>query len=245
MSELQASIKATGLLQPITVRPGGADRFELIAGERRLRAVTALGWARIPAVVKDIDDRTALTLALVENLQRADLNPLEEAEGYQRLVDDFGMTQQQVADIVGKERSTVANILRILTLPASVRRMVADSQLTLGHARALLALPNEREIAAAANEIVARGLTVRDVERMAREGGRTGAPGAPPTGATRVDTRSAEVRRIEDQLRRKLQTDVRVAVSGKEKGELRIPFYSADDLERVLELLLGIHRDAL
>jgi ParB family chromosome partitioning protein len=229
------------LLQPITVRPVAPDRFELIAGERRLRAVTALGWDRIPAVVKDIDDRAALTLALVENLQRADLNPLEEAEGYQRLVDEFGMTQQQVADIVGKERSTVANILRILALPASVRRMVADSQLTLGHARALLALPNEREIAAAANEVLARGLTVRDVERMARDGGGKGArPDAP-----RLDTRSADVRRIEDQLRRKLQTDVRVAVSGKEKGELRIPFYSADDLERVLELLLGTQRDAL
>jgi ParB family chromosome partitioning protein len=239
LAELQASIKATGLLQPITVRPAGADRFELIAGERRLRAVTALGWEKVPAVVKDIDDRTALTLALVENLQRADLNPLEEAEGYQRLVDEFGMTQQQVADIVGKERSTVANILRILALPASVRRMVADSKLTLGHARALLALPNEREIAAAANEIVARGLTVRDVERMARDGAR----GARPDRGGAVDTRSPEVRRIEDQLRKRLQTDVRVAVAGKEKGELRIPFYSADDLERVLELLLGTHRD--
>ena len=240
LAELQASIKSTGLLQPITVRPAGSEKFELIAGERRLRAVTALGWEKVPAVVKDIDDRTALTLALVENLQRADLNPLEEAEGYQRLVDEFGMTQQQVADIVGKERSTVANILRILALPASVRRMVADSKLTLGHARALLALPNEREIAAAANEIVARGLTVRDVERMAREGSRGGRP---ERGGGAVDTRSPEVRRIEDQLRKRLQTDVRVAVAGKEKGELRIPFYSADDLERVLELLLGTQRD--
>ena len=242
LNELQASIKATGLLQPITVRPVGQDRYELIAGERRLRASTALGWERIPAVVKDIDDRTALTLALVENLQRADLNPLEEAEGYQRLVDEFGMTQQQVADIVGKERSTVANILRILSLPASVRRMVAEGQLTLGHARALLALPNEREITAAANEIVARGLTVRDVERMAKEGGRGKATRPEKSG---VDTRPPEVRRIEDQLRKRLQTDVHVAVAGKEKGELRIPFYSADDLERVLDLLLGTHRDAL
>ncbi|NUQ22030.1 MAG: ParB/RepB/Spo0J family partition protein [Gemmatimonadaceae bacterium] len=242
LSELQASIKATGLLQPITVRPIGTDRYELIAGERRLRAATALGWEKIPAVVKDIDDRTALTLALVENLQRADLNPLEEAEGYQRLVDEFGMTQQQVADIVGKERSTVANILRILGLPASVRRMVAEGQLTLGHARALLGLPNEREITAAANEIVARGLTVRDAERLAKEGGRGKSPRPERSG---VDTRPPEVRRIEDQLRKRLQTDVHVAVAGKEKGELRIPFYSADDLERVLDLLLGTHRDAL
>ncbi|NUO64612.1 MAG: ParB/RepB/Spo0J family partition protein [Gemmatimonadaceae bacterium] len=242
LSELQASIKATGLLQPITVRPAGPDRYELIAGERRLRAATALGWEKIPAVVKDIDDRTALTLALVENLQRADLNPLEEAEGYQRLVDEFGMTQQQVADIVGKDRSTVANILRVLSLPASVRRLVAEGQLTLGHARALLALPNEREITAAANEIVARGLTVRDVERLARDGGK-GKPARPDRGG--VDTRPPEVRRIEDQLRKRLQTDVQVALAGKEKGELRIPFYSADDLERVLDLLLGTHRDVL
>lgn len=242
LAELEASIKSTGLLQPVTVRPAGPDRFELIAGERRLRAASSLGWEKIPAVVKDIDDRTALTLALVENLQRADLNPLEEAEGYQRLVDEFGMTQQQVADIVGKERSTVANILRVLGLPASVRRMIAESQLTLGHARALLALPTEREIVAAANEIVARGLTVRDAERMAKDGSRakSGRAGSPA-----VDTRSAEVRRIEDQLRKRLQTDVHVAVAGKEKGELRIPFYSADDLERLLELLLGTQRDAL
>lgn len=242
LSELQASIKATGLLQPITVRPAGPDRYELIAGERRLRAVSSLGWEKVPAVVKDIDDRTALTLALVENLQRSDLNPLEEAEGYQRLVDEFKMTQQQVADIVGKDRSTVANILRVLSLPSAVRRMVAEGQLTLGHARALLALPNEREITAAANEIVARGLTVRDVERMAKEGARGKPIRAEKNG---VDTRPPEVRRIEDQLRKRLQTDVHVAVAGKEKGELRIPFYSADDLERVLDILLGTHRDML
>lgn len=240
LAELQASIKATGLLQPITVRPAGPDRYELIAGERRLRAVTALGWAKIPAVVKDIDDRTALTLALVENLQRSDLNPLEEAEGYQRLLDEFAMTQQQVADVVGKDRSTVANILRILALPASVRRMVAESQLTLGHARALLSFPDERSITAAARDVVARQLTVRDVERMARAGGMK--PSKPAPG---VDSRPAEVRRIEDQLRKRLQTDVHISLSGKQKGELRVPFYSADDFDRIMELLLGAKRDAM
>lgn len=240
LAELQASIKATGLLQPITVRPAGADRFELIAGERRLRAATALGWSKIPAVVKDIDDRTALTLALVENLQRADLNPLEEAEGYQRLLSEFGMTQQQIAEMVGKDRSTVANILRILALPASVRRMVAESQLTLGHARALLAFADERAITGAAREVVARGLTVRDVERMAKDG-----PNVPGKSAKGEDTRPPEVRRLEDQLRKKLQTDVHIAMSGKQKGELRVHFYSADDLERLLDLLLGADRDTM
>lgn len=240
LAELQASIKSTGLLQPITVRPAGTDRFELIAGERRLRAVTALGWAKIPAVVKDIDDRTALTLALVENLQRADLNPLEEAEGYQRLLDEFAMTQQQVADMVGKDRSTVANILRILALPASVRRMVAESQLTLGHARALLSFPDERSMTAAARDIVARALTVRDVERMARDGAKK-----PARSTAGIDSRPAEVRRIEDQLRKRLQTDVHISITGKQKGELRVPFYSADDFERMVELLLGTSREAL
>jgi ParB family transcriptional regulator, chromosome partitioning protein len=240
LAELQASIKSTGLLQPITVRPAGPDRYELIAGERRWRAVTGLGWAKIPAVVKDIDDRTALTLALVENLQRSDLNPLEEAEGYQRLLDEFAMTQQQVADMVGKDRSTVANILRILALPASVRRMVAESQLTLGHARALLSFPDERSITAAARDVVARQLTVRDIERMAREEGKR-----PAKPATAADSRPAEVRRIEDQLRKRLQTDVHISLSGKQKGELRVPFYSADDFERIMELLLGANRDAM
>lgn len=240
LAELQASIKSTGLLQPITVRPAGGDRFELIAGERRLRAASALGWTKIPAVVKDIDDRTALTLALVENLQRADLNPLEEAEGYQRLLEEFGMTQQQVADTVGKDRSTVANILRILALPASVRRMVAESQLTLGHARALLAFPDERSMTAAARDVIARALTVRDVERLARDGAKK-----PAHVATGTDTRPAEVRRIEDQLRKHLQTDVHIALSGKQKGELRVPFYSGDDFERMVDLLLGTSRDAL
>lgn len=242
LAELQASIKSTGLLQPITVRPAGPDRYELIAGERRWRAVTGLGWARIPAVVKDIDDRTALTLALVENLQRSDLNPLEEAEGYQRLLDEFAMTQQQVADMVGKDRSTVANILRILALPASVRRMVAESQLTLGHARALLSFPDERSITAAARDVVARQLTVRDVERLAREGAGARTPSKP---SSRIDSRPAEVRRLEDDLRKRFQTDVRISLSGKQKGELRVPFYSADDFERIMELLLGTHRDSM
>lgn len=240
--ELEASLKATGLLQPITVRATGTDVFELIAGERRLRAATRLGWEKIPAVVKDIDDRTALTLALVENLQRSDLNPLEEAEGYERLVQEFGLTQQQVAEVVGKDRSTVANVLRILALPAGVRRMIADSKISLGHARALLAMGNERAMLAAAQEVVARGLSVRDVEKMARESGikrKATTTSKPP------DSRPAEARRIEDQLRKFLQTDVHLTVTGKDRGELKIPFYSADDLERLLDLMLGATRETL
>ena len=242
LAELESSLRTSGLLQPITVRPAGPNNFELIAGERRLRAATNLGWERIPAVVKDIDDQTALTLALVENLQRTDLNPLEEAEGFQRLVDEFGLTQQQIAEVVGKDRSTVANTLRILALPAPVRRMIAESLLSLGHARALLTLGDDRAIIAVAREVVARGMSVREVEKMARE---SSPRRSSPTTSTTTDTRSPEVRSIEAQLRRHLQTDVHIVVSGTDKGELKIPFYSADDLERLLDLLLGATRETL
>src|SRR3978361_801229 len=142
--ELEASIKANGLLQPIAVRsqPGGG--WELVAGERRLRAAGRLGWTEIPAVVREFDDRAMLTLALVENLQRADLNPLEEAEGYQRLIEEFGLTQQQVADAVGKDRTSITNLLRVLTLQTAIRALVERGHITAGHARALLPIKDER-----------------------------------------------------------------------------------------------------
>jgi ParB family chromosome partitioning protein len=249
LADLEASLKVNGLLQPITVRraPAGGG-FELIAGERRLRAATRLGWSEIPAIVRDVDDRTLGTLALVENLQRVDLNPVEEAEGYQRLVDTFSLTQQQVADVVGKDRSTVANMLRVLHLPVSVRRMLREGQVTLGHARALLALPNEIAMTDLAREIVARGLSVREVERRVREavpgGGRKREEKKPGKPGAR-DGRDPEVKRLEDQLRRYLQTDVSLQLNGPEKGEIRIAFYSSDDLQRVLELVLGTTGDAL
>ena len=240
--ELEASLKATGLLQPITVRrPAVGAGFELIAGERRLRAATRLGWADIPAIDREIDDRTLLTLALVENLQRADLNPLEEAEGYQRLVDEFGLTQGQVAEIVGKDRTTVANTLRVLALPASVRRMVGDGQLTLGHARAILALTSESAMAELARAVVAEGLSVRDTERRARASGGRTKPATARKGAQ--DRRPPAVRRMEDELRRYLQTDVQLTVAGGERGTLTVQFYSADDLERIMDLVLGERRE--
>jgi len=245
LAELEASIKASGLLQPITVRPAGKGQgYELIAGERRLRAVTHLGWKDIPAFVRSIDDQTLLTLALVENLQRADLNPLEEAEGYQRLITEFGFTQQQVADVVGKDRSTIANILRVLGLPAAARRMVQEGQLTLGHARALLAIENERALVELAREVVAQGMSVREVERRAKEK-TASAPQDGQDKARPTAPRDPQAGRIEDQLRRYLQTDVHLRVSGSARGEIRIQFYNNDDLERILELVLGGNGDAL
>lgn len=249
LAELEASIRANGLLQPITVRgqPGGG--WELVAGERRLRAVSRLGWTDIPAVVRDFDDRAMLTLALVENLQRADLNPIEEAQGYQRLIDEFGLTQQQVAEAVGKDRTTITNLLRVLTLPAGIRAMVERGHITAGHARALLPIKDERRQIELANEIVARQLSVREVELRARDQGadagtrpKSGAPRQP--GVTVPDSSGDPVlRRIEEQLRKHLQTDVHIQQLGAEKGVVRVSFYSADDLERLLDLVLGSRSD--
>ena len=245
LAELEASLKANGLLQPIVVRPRpNGDGFELIAGERRLRAAARLGWEDIPAVVKEIDDQMLLTLALVENLQRSNLNPIEEALGYQRLISDFTLTQQQIAALVGKDRATVANILRLLGLPEPVRAILQAGHITLGHARALLAVTDERQLTALANEIVTNGLTVRDVEQRARAGQPLRPRPRARRGATKRDTPPA-VKRIADQLRRRLQTDVSVSQRDSGRGAIEIVFYSADDLDRILDLILGSSRDAM
>lgn len=237
LGELEESLKASGLLQPVTVRRRqGKDGFELIAGERRLRAATKLGWKEIPAIIKEIDDRTVLTLALVENLQRTDLNPIEEGEGYHRLSHEFGLTQQQIAETVGKDRTTIANMLRLLQLPDAVRKLLQDGDLTMGHAKVLLGLDDPEMIGTLAREIVKEGLTVREVERRLREftGPRTGKKPGRPRSADRLP---AEVKRIENRLRRFLQTDITISVGKNNRGSLTIHFYSADDLERILEAL--------
>ncbi len=242
LAELEASLRTSGLLQPITVRPAPSGTgYELIAGERRLRAATRLGWTEIPAIVKEIDDRTLLTLALIENLQRADLNPIEEAQGYQRLITDFSLTQQEVADLVGKDRTTVTNILRLLQLPTSVRRLVQDGQLTLGHARALLAIGNEHQMLDLAREIVAKGLTVRDVERRARDH----ASLTTRQKRQRDSSPPLHIRRVTDELRRYLQTDVSISASDNHRGKIEITFYSEEDLDRLVELILGAKREQL
>lgn len=243
LADLEASLRVSGLLQPVTVRPAPkGEGFELIAGERRFRAAQRLGWTEIPAVVRDVDDQMLLSLAMVENLQRADLNPIEEAEGYEQLIREFSLTQQEVADIVGKDRSTVANTLRLLALPASVRRLVWDGALTVGHARALLGLGEASQMADLARVVVAEGLSVREVEQRVRS---AGSAKKSSTGTAPTDARSAEVRRLEDELRRKLGTDVRIVQAGKsDKGELRIPFYNHEDFERLLEIVLGRGSDA-
>lgn len=246
LAELESSLRTNGLLQPITVRPKGQGKWELVAGERRLRAASRLGWTEIPAVVRDFDDRAMLTLALVENLQRSDLNALEEAEGYQRLIDEFGLTQQQVADAVGKDRSTITNLLRVLSLPPSIRTMVEKGLLSTGHARALLTVRDPRRQQELATEVVAKQLSVRQTEARAR--GDLSAPVPGPKGRngrggtlTPATPRSSDpaVHRLEEQLRRRLQTDVAIQQAGDGKGTVRVAFYSADDLERLLDIMLG------
>lgn len=249
LADLEASIRANGLLQPVTVRPApGGDGYELIAGERRFRAAGRLGWTEIPAIVRPMDDRASLTLALVENLQRADLDPIEEAEGYQRLIEEYALSQQEVAEVVGKDRSTVANALRLRGLPASVRAMVQGKAITAGHARAMLPLVEEGAIVALANEVRDTGLSVRDVERRVQarrpepaKGGRKGTKAGATASAQSGS--SAELRRIEGLLRKKLMTGVTIHPTGKDKGELRIDFHSNDDLERLLGIL-GVSLDA-
>ncbi len=235
LSELTASIRENGLLQPIVVRPaprGGAVRWELVAGERRWRAVMRLGWREIPATVRDVDDRTLLVLALVENLQRSGLSPLEEADGFRRLGEEFSLTQQQIAEVVGRDRSTVANALRLLQLPASVRQLLADGKLTAGHARALLGLANEREIAALARDVVEKGLSVREVEARVQQGRprskRRAAGGSGTVG-------DPNVRALEEELQRVLGAEVRIRTSKGAKGRIEIPFLGAEDFERVFE----------
>jgi ParB family chromosome partitioning protein len=236
LAELTASIEASGLLQPIVVRSHN-NRYELIAGERRWRAAQRLGWTTIPAVVKEVDDQTLLTLALIENLQRHDLSPIDEAAGYQRLVEEFHLPQAEVARLTGRNRSTIANLLRLLKLPEDVKALVDQGKLSEGHARALLALEDSPAIGRLAQQAAAEGWSVRELEErvrprgtLPRRAGRNGAAGK---------VISADVRRVEDTLRKRLGTDVRVTMRRRGRGLVSISYYSNDDLARVLELILG------
>lgn len=253
LAELEESIRQNGLLQPVVVRPataataaGGAE-WELVAGERRWRAVRRLGWTEVPAIVRELDDRAMLILAIVENVQRAGLSPLEEAAGYRQLIDEFGFTQAEVAESVGRERSTVANLLRLLQLPASVQRLVGEGALSMGHARALLGVEDERVMADLAREAAEGGLSVRVVEERVRVRRDSSSP-APPAGATPASRAAGDdphLRHLEAELQRTLGTAVRIRVQGGKAGRIEIPFYNADDFDRVLELILGSESERL
>jgi len=242
LKELADSIEASGLLQPVAVRPAAHGRYQLIAGERRFRAVQQLGWRKIPALVKEVDDRSLLTLALIENLQRDDLSPLDAAHGYQRLMQEFTMPQQEVARLVGKDRSTVSNTLRLLRLPAPVQELLEQKKISEGHARALLALNDPREMIRLARECAEQGWSVRELESRVRgEVPGTQEPARKLLRRPKPDGRSpnADIRRVEDALRKRLQTDVRVTARRRGRGAVTIHYYSNDDLARLLELMLG------
>ncbi len=232
LDELAASIKETGILQPVLVSREG-ERYRIIAGERRVRAARRAGLARVPVLVREaVGDRDRLLLALVENVQRRDLTPLEEASAFAELKDQFGLTQEEVAERVGKDRATVANAIRLLRLPASVRQAVDDGRLTAGHARPLLALPSGADQEALAKEAIQRGYTARRIEERVAELQGEGKKKRVPR-----DTRDPETRDAERRLARALGTKVEIRRRRK-GGELRIRFYSEDQLIGLFERLV-------
>ncbi len=227
MEELITSVRAHGVLQPILVRPVADGRYEIIAGERRWRAAQAAGLHEMPAVVRALDDRAAFEIALIENIQRSDLNAIEEARGYRRLIDDFGHTQAVLAGIVGKSRSHVTNLLRLLDLPESVQAMVEDGRLAMGHARALAGSPNAEALAKRA---VAEGLSVRAVEQLVAGRAKPAPRHALSAGATASNDPNIDA--LEVQIAETLGMPVALAVApGGESGSITIRFASLDQLD--------------
>ncbi len=243
LDELIASIRERGVLQPLLVRPAGED-YELIAGERRLRAAVAAGLGEVPVRVMAVDDREALELALVENLQREDLDPIEEAEGYRMLADRFALTQDQIADRVGRARASVTNSLRLLALPEPVRVWLADGTLSPGHGKALLGLALAEEQSLTAKQAVKEGWSVRETERHVARLQR----GARRRRSARPDIPDTHLRDLQDKLQQKLGTAVhvhssRVLANGKKAhGQVVIDFFNADDLDRLM-LVLGVSNE--
>ena len=238
LGELAQSIKENGLLQPLLLRPapGFPGKYQLVAGERRLRAVRKLGWKDVPAVTRQVDDDTLLVLALVENLQREALNPMEEAEGYQVLMDNHGLSHTQIGRSVGKSRSTVANMVRLLKLPPPVRKQVETGSLTSGHARALLALDHPTKMVELAGRAITEDWSVREMERHA---------GIGPLKKSKKSKRSASrhrdpvVRALEEDLRAALATRANVKLRRGGSGVIEIPFRDHQDFERVFHVITG------
>jgi ParB family chromosome partitioning protein len=227
LEELAASIREHGVVEPILVRKEGA-RYRIVAGERRWRAAQRAGLMEVPAVVREASEREAFELALVENLQRADLNAIEEAEAYEVLLDDHGLTQERLAERVGKERSTVANALRLLKLPADVRDFVRGGELDMGHARALLGLDDQEVIRRMAQRVIRDGLSVRATEALVRLHGMKGKKKDPPPGETPA------IRALATRLQRRLGAKVRVVPKSGVSGRLEVEYTSLDELDGIL-----------
>ncbi len=226
--ELGNSIRAQGVLQPLLVRPAGTGRYEIIAGERRWRGAQLAGLQTVPAVIREIEDRTAMAVGLIENIQREDLNAVEQARGYQRLLDEFGLTHQEASDVVGCSRTTITNLLRLLSLHPDVQKMLEEGQLDMGHARALLGLA-EADQPQAAKMVLNKKLSVRQTEWLVKSINRP----APPTNAE-VEQSTVDIRLLEDDLSKKLGAKVDLQ-HGSKKGKLIIHYHSLDELDGILE----------
>lgn len=229
LQELADSIRAQGIIQPIVVRGIGEDKYEIVAGERRWRAAQLAGLQQVPVVVKDIDDRATMAVALIENIQRQDLNPLEEAEALRRLLDEYGMTHQQLADAVGKSRVTVTNLLRLMDLHTEVKKLVLNGQLEMGHARALLSLDAAKQIAAA-QKIAREGLSVRMAEKLVRDLQAEPKP-------QKIKVADKDTLRLQDELTARLGAKVVIEHKDNGKGKLVIAYSSLEELDGILELI--------
>jgi ParB family chromosome partitioning protein len=236
LNELAASIKSQGVMQPVLVRPlanGGAGRYEIIAGERRFRAAQLAGLDEIPVLVREVDDQSAAAMALIENIQREDLNPLEEAQGIQRLISDFNFTHEQAASAVGRSRSAVSNLLRLINLAEPVQTMLMAGDIDMGHARALLAVDGASQITLA-NQVVAKRLSVRETEKLVA---RTIEEQASPASAPRQKEKSGDIVRLEEELSDRLATPVVFKIGNKGRGQMIIDFADLDVLDGVLARL--------
>ena len=228
LAELAASIKSQGIMQPVLVRPIGGERYEIIAGERRFRAAQIAGLDEIPVLVRDVDDQAAAAMALIENIQREDLNPLEEAQGIQRLINEFHFTHEQAANSVGRSRSAVSNLLRLINLASPVQTMLMAGDIDMGHARALLAVEAATQITLA-NQVVARRLSVRETEKLVQ---RSLEEAKEP--AKRNNEKSGDIQRLEEELSDKLATPVLFKMGAKGRGQMIIDFADLDVLDSVL-----------
>ena len=227
LNELISSIKEKGVVQPILVRKSQAG-YELIAGERRLRAAKSLGLDKVPAIARDVADVDMLEISLIENIQREELSPIEEAHAFQRFVTEFNFTQDKIAKVLGKDRSTIANTIRLLALPKRIQDYISKGTITAGHARALLALPTENEQLRVCNLIVKKGLSVREAESLVARRG---------PGAKRADVRKDEnIADIESRLQQVFGTRVKI-FHGKKRGRIQIEYYSNEDMNRILDLI--------
>lgn len=229
LEELAESIEQHGLIQPLVLRAAGQG-YEIVAGERRWRAARMIGLKELPCVVRELTDEENMLLAIIENMQREDLNPIEEAEGLKQMIDTYGLTQEQVSRGVGKSRPYITNSLRLLKLPPKLRYMTADGRLTVGHARALAAVKDEKLQQALAERVVNEGLSVRQIEKLAQESGKSTAKKKPRK------TKSADEKRVEMELREALGTKVSLQRNGA-RGKIEIEFYNGEEMERLIELL--------